>query len=412
MWKSSEEEDFERASRLRDEIKSLETTALKQRISFSGMTSDKDVVALSRSGEITAATVFHVREGNVIGSEKFIIDGSDTASKDSQIVSAFLKQYYTSDKSKAVGFPEEVVLPIEIEDTEDIITLVQGQSKNASGKLKITYSKNTEENAKLAKLAQENSDSLLKYHESKDEVQKREKLRALKDLKEALDLGKIPRRIECFDISNIHGDEAVGAMTVFTDGFPNKSQYRKFKIKTVQGIDDYSMMAEMISRRFKRLAEHVEPTQRKWADDPPDLVVIDGGRGHLNAALNKMREDGIFGVPTVALAKKEELVFLPQRTIPLRLARDSEALHILQYIRDQAHRFGITYHRKLRSGKITSSKLDDVKGIGEKRKRNLLAHFGSVEAIKRSSAEEISQVARINKKLATAIVESLNSQLE
>lgn len=412
MWKSSEEEDFERAGRLRDEIKSLETTALKQRISFSGQTSDKDVIALSRSGEITAASVFHVREGSVIGSEKFIIDGVDLASSDSQIISAFLKQYYTSDKSRAVGLPEEIVLPIEIEDSQEIITLVQSEAKNASGKLKIAYSTSNGENSKLVKLAQENSDSLLKEQETKDEVQRREKLRALKELKEALDLGKIPRRIECFDISNIHGDEAVGAMTVFTDGFPNKSEYRKFKIRTVKGIDDYSMMAEMISRRFKRLTDISESNNSKWAQNPPDLVVIDGGKGHLNAALSQLRQDGIFGIPAVALAKKEELVFLPQRAFPLKLARDSEALHILQYIRDQAHRFGITYHRRLRSRKITRSKLDDVKGIGEKRKRNLLAHFGSVEAIKRSSPEEISQVAKINKKLATAIVETLDSRVE
>jgi excinuclease ABC subunit C len=199
-------------------------------------------------------------------------------------------------------------------------------------------------------------------------------------------------------------------MTVFVDGFPDKSQYRKFKIRTVEGIDDYSMMAEMIGRRFKRLTEsNNSENDRPWAREPPDLVVIDGGRGHLNAALNRMHSDGVFGISTVALAKKEELVFTPARMRPVKLPRDSEALHILQHIRDQAHRFGITYHRKLRSRHITRSRLDDISGVGEKRKRNLLAHFGSVEAVKRAAPEEIAQVAHISERLAKTIVDELNA---
>jgi excinuclease ABC subunit C len=194
-------------------------------------------------------------------------------------------------------------------------------------------------------------------------------------------------------------------MTVFVDGFPEKNQYRKFRIRTVAGIDDYSMMAEMIGRRLRKLQEG----DSRWANSQPDLVIIDGGKGHLNAALDQMHRDGIFGIPTIALAKKEELVFRPDRVIPLRLSRDSEALHILQHIRDEAHRFGITYHKKLRSKNITKSVLDDIRGIGEKRKRNLLAHFGSVESIRRSSVEEIAQVGMISEKLARTIVKSLNS---
>ncbi len=152
-------------------------------------------------------------------------------------------------------------------------------------------------------------------------------------------------------------------MTVFLDGFPDKSQYRKFKIKTVEGIDDYSMMGEMVSRRFKRLSDAKNNENgRPWAREPPDLVVIDGGKGHLNAVLDRMHSDGVFGIPTVALAKKEELIFTPTRMRPIKLPRDSEALHILQHIRDQAHRFGITYHRKLRNRHVTRSKLDEIRG--------------------------------------------------
>jgi excinuclease ABC subunit C len=255
------------------------------------------------------------------------------------------------------------------------------------------------------KLAQDNAVLVLIEEESKTEVRKRERLRSLKDLKEVLELGKLPKRIECYDISNIRGKDAVGAMTVFVDGFPEKSQYRKFKIRTVSKIDDYSMMAEMIDRRFRRLKEGEEG--KRWSQ--PDLVVIDGGKGHLRAALDQMHKDGIFGIPTISLAKREELVFRQDRALPLRLGRDSEALHILQHIRDEAHRFGITYHKNLRSRKITRSVLDEIPGVGEKRKKNLLAHFGSVEAIKRSSIEEISQVAKISFKLAQDVVRSLNS---
>jgi excinuclease ABC subunit C len=372
----------------------------------------------SEGGEIAAAIVFQVREGNVIGREKYIIDVVDPKTNDAEILSAFIKQHYSSMEARIANqFPHEIILPVPLPDSTEIEALLLGLTKaedqsgtDGSQIMKLVLASDSEEYQRLMKLAQENARLVLSEQESKGEVRKRERLRALKDLKEKLDLGQIPRRIECFDISNIRGQEAVGAMTVFMDGFPDKSQYRKFKIKTVHQIDDYSMMAEMISRRFKRLVEpKVEEGKKPWANQQPDLVIIDGGRGHLNAALDQMHRDGIFGIPTVALAKKEELVFIPSRMRPIKLARDSEALHILQHIRDQAHRFGITYHRKLRSRNITKSRLDEIPGVGEKRKRNLLAHFGSVDSIKRSGPEEIAQVAKISQKLANTIMQALNN---
>jgi excinuclease ABC subunit C len=424
MWKASEAQEYERASKLRNEIRSLEATALKQRIAFpSQKDRDKDVVTIahltdegvseenSEINRTAAAIVFQVREGNVIGREKYILDIVSETAGDPEILSAFIKQHYSSTEA-LVGhqFPHELVIPFELSDSGEIEELLQSSQPNGEGVLsvKLVRADSSEENRRLMKLAQDNAQLVLKEQESKIDVKKRERLRALKDIKERLDLDHLPRRIECYDISNIRGDEAVGAMTVFLDGFPDKGQYRKFKIKTVQGIDDYSMMAELISRRFKRLTEAADDKGHRFAREPPDLVVIDGGRGHLNAALNRMHSDGVFGIPTVALAKREELVFTPSRMQPVRLPRDSEALHILQHIRDQAHRFGITYHRKLRSRHITRSKLDDVAGIGEKRKRNLLAHFGSVDAVKRAAPEEIAQVANISEKLARLIVEGLN----
>lgn len=430
MWKASEAQEYERASKIRNEIRSLEATALKQRIAFpSQKDRDKDVVTIAREvsevldqekseiNRTAAAIVFQVREGNVVGREKYILDVVSEQAADSEILSAFIKQHYSSTEA-LVGhrFPHEIVVPTDLADADEMeemmrdVAVVNEDESNSNVSVKLVTAYSSEENKRLMKLAQDNAQLVLKEQESKVDIKKMERLRALKDIKEKLDLGHLPSRIECFDISNIRGDEAVGAMTVFLDGFPDKSQYRKFKIKTVEGIDDYSMMAEMISRRFKRLSECKDPDSgRPWAREPPDLVVIDGGKGHLNAVLDRMHADGVFGIPTVALAKKEELVFTPSRMRPIKLPRDSEALHILQHIRDQAHRFGITYHRKLRNKHVTRSKLDDISGVGEKRKRNLLAHFGSVEAVKRASPEEIAQVAQISEKLAKSIVDGLNS---
>ncbi len=405
MWKASEEQDYERASKIRNDIRSLEATALKQRIAFPSQTRDKDIVTIAREDDVAAAIVFQVRGGNVVGREKFILDGVNAKSDEGEILSAFIKLHYAPGETAFVQMPQEIVIHVDFPDIEEVQLLLRGSRGDLGSGQLVLYS-TSDENSRLMKLARDNAALVLKEEESKDDVRKRERLRSLKDLKEVLDLGKLPKRIECFDISNIRGNEAVGAMTVFSDGFPEKSQYRKFKIKTVGRIDDYSMMAEMISRRF----HHIEPREKKqWAKSPPDLVVIDGGRGHLNAVLDQMHKDGIFGIPTIALAKKEELVFRQDRVVPLKLSKDSEALHVLQHIRDEAHRFGITYHKKLRSRKITRSVLDEIKGVGEKRKRNLLAHFGTVEAIRRSSAEEIAQVAMISERLANSIVSSLNN---
>jgi excinuclease ABC subunit C len=413
MWKHSESQDFERASKLRDEIRALETTALKQRIVFPNQKRDKDVLTIAREGRITAAIIFQVREGKVIGREKFILEGAELAAKDADIISAFVKQYYGS--SDLLELPEEIVLPFAIDDPKEVALLLNARAEKSKltvpessvKEIKISMTPETEENKLLLKLAQENADLVLKEEESRDEVRKRERLRALKEIKEILNLDRIPRRIECYDISNIHGQEAVGAMTVFLNGFPDKGQYRKFRIKTVSQIDDFSMMAEVIGRRFRRLLASKD-SERRAFDEPPNLIVIDGGKGQLSAAVQQMRKDGVFGIPICAIAKKEELLFVPNRSFPIRLSKDSEALHILQHIRDEAHRFGITYHRNLRDRKVTESKLDLIEGIGEARKRSLLTHFGSIDAIKNSSPEEIAQAGNVSKKIASVILATLN----
>jgi excinuclease ABC subunit C len=412
MWRASKAQEYEKASKIRDEIRSLETTALKQRIVFRGQKSDKDVLTIAREGEVIAAIAFHVRDENVVGRDKFVLEGAGSHSRDSEILSAFIKQYYGSSRALPLEIPDELVLPFPLEDEEDVQLLLNTQhGKNSDDdrqSIKISSSSQSSENLSLLKLAQENAQLVLKEEESKGENKKRERILALKELKEILNLERIPRRIECFDISNIQGDEAVGAMTVFINGFPDRKSYRKFRIKTVNGIDDYSMMQEMIGRRFRRLLEGDSRQKHSGFSEPPNLVVIDGGKGQLNAALSQMHRDGVFGTPTISLAKKEEEIFLPKKAFPIRLGKESEALHILQHIRDEAHRFGIVYHRVLRGKTMTESLLDSIVGVGEKRKRSLLAHFGSIDAIRNSTLDEIAQAGNMSRKVAHVVLASLN----
>jgi excinuclease ABC subunit C len=227
----------------------------------------------------------------------------------------------------------------------------------------------------------------------------------LQELKNKLRLPKMPRRIECYDVSNIQGALAVGSMVVLEKGWPKLAHYRRFLIKTVAGADDYAMIQEILRRRFKRgLAGG-----GAWAIIP-DLVLIDGGRGQLNAALEVRQELGLDSIPMVSLAKENEAVFIPSSTQPVYIAKDSPALHILQRARDEAHRFAISYHRKLRHKEIIASALDNIPGIGPKRKKALLKKFGSIEAIKEASLEELSQTKGITSALAQKVKEELVKQ--
>jgi excinuclease ABC subunit C len=224
----------------------------------------------------------------------------------------------------------------------------------------------------------------------------------LEELKERLGLPRMPLRIEGYDISNIRGNQAVGSMAVFSKGLSKRVYYRRFRIKTVSGIDDYAMIQEVLRRRFKR---SLTPDE-KWAATP-DLILIDGGKGHLNAAIDVLKELGVDSIPTASLAKENEEVFVPGRSEPLNIPRTSAALHLLQRVRDEAHRFALGYHHKLRQKESIASALDSVPGIGPKRKKALLKKFGSVRGIREASAEELLQVAGITGTLAEKIKENI-----
>jgi excinuclease ABC subunit C len=224
----------------------------------------------------------------------------------------------------------------------------------------------------------------------------------LNSLKEKLQLVKAPQRIEAYDISNIQGNMAVGSMVVFENGAPRPSQYRRFRIKAVQGVDDYAMMSEMLQRRFKSHAE----SDGDWAVTP-DLIIIDGGKGHLGAALQAMQSNGKGNIPVISLAKENEEVFIPGKSTALDLDRTSPESHLLQIVRDEAHRFAITYHRKLRSTQGTASALDSIAGVGAARRKALIKRFGSVRNIKHATLEELVSVKGITTRLAERILQSL-----
>lgn len=329
MVQASERLEYERAAKIRDQIRALEATAYRQGVS-SLEVRDKDVVTLVRKGGHVSALVFFVRGGNLVGRDRFLLE-SEVYDNDSLVMEAFVKQYYHN----ATSVPKEIVVPVKMKETKILEDwLIQKTGSKVS-----FVAGSRGENKELLRLAQQNAE-LLEGQALEEELAKRRLLlQGLKQLKDRLHLYKIPRKIEAFDISNIRGEQAVGSMVVFRDGRPAKGDYRRYKIATVQGIDDYSMMREVVSRRYSRVSKE---------RDPPDLVVIDGGAGHLKAAIGAMREIGVFGLPAIGLAKKEEKIFVPRRQAPIVFPRDSKALHILQHIRDEAHRFAVSYHRRLR----------------------------------------------------------------
>jgi excinuclease ABC subunit C len=229
---------------------------------------------------------------------------------------------------------------------------------------------------------------------------------AMTELSDALDLPRLPRRLECFDISNIQGTHPVASMVVFEDGRPAKKEYRRFTIKTITGANDFAMMAEVIGRRFRRAAEADEERDGKWTR-LPDLVIVDGGKGQLNAAVGALKEVGMTEVPIASLAKEQEELFLPGNPVSILLPRDSQALFLVQRIRDEAHRFAVTFHRSRRGKAAVASLLDEIPGVGPKRKKALIRKFGSVKGIREASADELTTVDGINQQLAETIKASL-----
>jgi excinuclease ABC subunit C len=392
MQAASDSLDFERAISIRDAVRAIERATERQKIVL-GSRSDIDVVGYFRDETDVCVQVFFVRSGKLMGRERFFITNINDV-PDAEILTAFVKQYYY----EATFIPDEVLLPLKPDD-EEAISMWLREKKGRKVSIRVPQRGDKKH---LQGMATDNAK--LSLEEAKTRVMQEAALKdaALLELMEALELPGLPRRIEAFDISTIQGTDAVGSMVVFERGRPDKSSYRRFKIRTVEGQDDYAMMHEIISRRYRRILKHDENGKQL-----PDLIIIDGGKGQLNAGLKALSELGVHDIPTISLAESHELIFAEGQEQPIALPKDSKALLLLRHIRDEAHRFAVSYHRQLRTKRSTLSALEEIPGIGKKRLQALLTAFGSLKGIRAAGVEEIANVPGMNYKLAERLKETL-----
>jgi excinuclease ABC subunit C len=414
MQQAAEHLNFEEAARIRDRIKAVERILEKQRIIHTEGQDDQDVIALASGEDETCALVFFFRSGKLVGREFFILQGTRDSSP-GEVMSSFLQQFYES----SPHIPAEIIVEAEPDDKAVVQSWLKEKRKGA---VAITTPKRGEK-LRLVEMVKQNAQEVLEQQRIKWLTDSQKTQLALEELQEALNLAAPPQRIECYDISNTQGTNSVGAMVVFEAGRPKNSEYRRFKIKTVEGPNDFASHQEMLRRRFRRQAsndresdvhneeqegdnavqaEQEAPLQHNWA--MPDLIIIDGGKGQLSAAMEVLQELHI-DVPTVGLAKENEEIFIQGSPDPVILPRSSQGLYMVQRIRDEAHRFGITYHRKLRSERTFKSVLDEIPGIGPKRKQALMKHYGSVRAISAASIDELAALNGMNRDAAEKVKE-------
>ena len=392
MKKASEAMEFERAALLRDRIRAIEATLEKQKMDIPDP-KDRDVFGLAREGDRVEILRLGFRYGTLLLSKGFSL--TRLSLTDAEALGSFLKQFYTPEEF----VPEEVLIPFPVEDQE---LLAEVLSERRGKKVAVLVPERGEKR-RLVELAEENARQALK----RAAVRAEQAERALEELQQKLRLPKRPGWIECYDISHLMGKEAVGSLVKFVEGEPDKSGFRRYRIKGVEQSDDYAMMKEVLSRRFKRALTE--------GQELPDLVLVDGGKGQLNVARAVLKELGIRGLPVAALAKvnlgsgpelnikKGERVYLPGVKDPVRLLAHTAGLHLIQRIRDEAHRFAISYHRRLRGKRMVRSELENIPGIGPKKRNLLLKHLGGIEKVRQATLEELAVVPGISRQDAERI---------
>ncbi|HSS60841.1 MAG TPA: excinuclease ABC subunit UvrC [Candidatus Limnocylindrales bacterium] len=401
MEASADRLDFENAARYRDQLQSIERIADRQKVLTRGR-DDQDIVAYARSGNDVFVEVAYVRQGKMVGHDGHALDGAGDATEP-ELLRGFMLQYYSS----ATHVPRTVILPGRVEEPE----LITGWLTEKRGRpVQLEVPQRGRKRALVIQLAETAKQELEQLRIQADYDRSRTEP-MLAALAAALDLESPPKRIECYDISNIQGDSAVGSMVVFEDGRPRSDHYRHFRIKYVPGPNDFAMLQEVLRRRLERLEsaqrrEEAEIVGDRSFTSRPDLILIDGGKGQLSAALEVLEAAGYADIPTFALAKEREEIFAPGRAEPIVQERNSPGMFLVQRIRDEAHRFAITHHRKVRARKALTSPLDSVEGIGPARKRALLRHFGSVQAIREAPVDEIVKLG-IPERLASRLKETL-----
>ncbi len=400
MAESSQNMQYERAAILRDQIQAIENISEMQVTAYARPT-DEDVFGLARSDGDAEVQVLFIRGTKMIGGDHFPLDGAKDEPDDG-VLDGFLKQFYES----ATYVPRRILLPLEVPEKSEIEDWL---SEKRGSRVKLNSPKRGAKR-RLVSMATQNAREALEVARLKWLTDAGKTQQALEELQEELNLPSLPRRIECYDISDIMGMHPVGSMVVLIDGRPRPTEYRRFRIKTVEGANDVAMMAEVLARRFKRAAQAAEEKaagENEGWGALPDLLIVDGGKGQLNVALDVLREAGVPFIPAAGLAKQQEELFVQDLAEPIVLPRTSQALYLVQRIRDEAHRFAITYHRNVRQKAGTRSTLDTIPGIGPKRKRALLRKFGSVRDIRQASVDDIAATVGFTRTLAERVKEYL-----
>ncbi|MBN2147426.1 MAG: excinuclease ABC subunit UvrC [Anaerolineales bacterium] len=406
MSRAAEELQFERAAALRDQIQAIHQVVERQKIVFSSDYVDSDVIAMARSNGDACVQVFFIRGGKLIGREYFLMEGAEDM-PDPDVLAGFLKQFY----DQAPVVPDQLLLPHDIEEMQIIQEWLNTQRSGQKVELRIPREGQQHE---LVQMAAENAAETLAALKAQWEADSHRQEQALAELQAVFGLDQPPNRIECYDISNTQGTAAVGSMVVFERGVPKKTHYRRFNIRSVQGPDDFASMEEVLTRRLNRWKSAQEMAQSPGKKpDPafallPDLLLVDGGKGQLGravAVLERFELNDKFAV--AGLAKQNEELFIPGHASSVMLPRHSQGLYLVQRVRDEAHRYAITSHRRRRDKAAFASLLDHIPGIGPARRKALLATFGDVEAIRQASLDELQKVSGITLKLAQQIQENL-----
>jgi len=402
MGIASRELQFERAAAIRDQLKALGSIVERQKVVFTSDYVDSDVIAMARENNEACVQVFFIRGGKLIGREYFILEGTEDTGE-AEVIGEFVKQFYT----EAAFIPGQVLLPQEIEEVQVIQEWLHHRAGGHKVKIVVPHQGQPRD---LVKMAAENATETLQSLRAQWQADTHRQEQALAELQKAFKLVEPPNRIECYDISNTQGTASVGSMVVFSQGVPDKKLYRRFNIETVCGPDDFASMEEVLTRRFRRWqasqSKDLEPGGKEDLAFSilPDVLMVDGGKGQLSRAVQVLDQYGLAGRFTVVgLAKQEEELFFPGRSKPLILPRQSQGLYLIQRIRDEAHRFAITAHRKKRTRLGLASELDSIPGIGPARRKALLKHFGSIDMIKIATPAELTAVPGITRALAEMI---------
>ena len=404
MRSASKQQRYERAAVLRDQLQAIDKVVAKQQIIDSHKT-DMDVISLARKKNDACVQVFFVRLGKLIGRDYYLLEGT-ADQNNASILSAFVKQFY----HVSTFIPSEILLPEQITDSPIIEKWLSGLQSKSKTKLIVPQRGSKR---KLILMATENASATLDAVRSQWHLDTQKQEIALAELKSSLKLPRTPNRIECFDISHTQGEQITGSMVVFHKGTPNKSHYRRFTIRTINGPDDYASMKEVLVRRFRRLLSYQETkhSQTKSTDSfakAPDLLLVDGGKGHLSVALNVLQEFGLTSTISVAaISKQKEELHLPQQKLSVKLNTRSSGMFLVQRIRDEAHRFALQHHRHRRGKSSITSQLESIPGIGPKRRKSLLRHFGSLEQIRKASLTELIGVNGMTTQSAQSVKEEL-----